>query len=54
MVTFVCDKCNFSIVRDKSPSKCPYCGKGSMFEKPSAQDILDGSVNEFDDIGDDF
>jgi len=48
--TFVCDKCGFEIRRDKNPKKCSYCGKGAMHEKPSAQDVLDETLEDYEEI----
>jgi DNA-directed RNA polymerase subunit RPC12/RpoP len=50
MANFVCRKCNFSVYKDKKPARCSYCGeKGSFYEKPSAQDILNETIREFND-----
>jgi len=51
MANFVCRKCKFSVYKDVKPARCSYCGeKGSFFEKPSAQDILDETVRDFKEI----
>lgn len=52
MVTYKCEKCNFSIVKDHNPGKCPYCGKGNLSERPSAQDFLDEALSGYKDIED--
>jgi len=51
MTTYVCTKCKYSVKKDKAPERCPYCGKtGFMSKAPSAQDLLNDTLNEIDDI----
>ncbi len=51
MANFVCRKYKFSVYKDVKPARCSYCGeKGSFFEKPSAQDILNETVRDFNEI----
>ncbi len=50
MTTYICNKCNFSIKRDHNPGKCPYCGKGKLSEKPSAQDMLNHTIEETEEF----
>ena len=54
MPSFVCRKCKFIISRDKKPERCSYCGNpGTMDEKPSAQDLLNETIQDFDNIEED-
>jgi|WetSurMetagenome_2_1015567.scaffolds.fasta_scaffold1792224_1 hypothetical protein len=51
MATFVCSKCKYSVKKDTTPVRCPYCGKeGAMQKAPSAQDLLNQTFDEIDDI----
>jgi rRNA maturation endonuclease Nob1 len=51
MVTYVCTKCKYSVKKEPMPKRCPYCGKeGAMQKAPSAQDLLNDTLNEIDDI----
>jgi len=51
MPTYVCMKCKYSVKKDKRPERCPYCGKaGVMTKAPSAQDLLNETLDEIDDM----
>jgi hypothetical protein len=51
MATFVCSKCKYSVKKDIKPVRCPYCGKeGGMQKAPSAQDLLNQTFDEIDDM----
>ncbi len=53
METFICKECQFSFAKEKKPERCPYCGKANtMVIKPSAQDILNETTNEFGNADD--
>ena len=42
MTTYVCKECNYRLESksDKKWKKCPYCGKSSITEEKSAEDLV--------------